>query len=181
MVQFTMIIRKATEQDGQENSEVYKCAFPKDEGDIVANLAVNLLSESTIPETLSLVAEVKNSIVGHVAFSPVSAADMTDFQGYILAPLAVRPKFQHSGIGSKLVEAGILKLSGTEIDVLFVYGDPNYYNKFGFSVELAGGFTQPYKLQYPSGWQAKSMKSPAVPYTNVALNCVSSLCDPLLW
>ena len=181
MVKLTMIIRKATELDGQEISEVYKCAFPADERDIVANLAVNLLSENTTPETFSLVAEAENSIVGHIAFSPVYVADMPDFQGYILAPLAVKPKFQHSGIGSKLVDTGISKLSETEIDVLFVYGDPNYYSKFGFSVELAGGFTPPYELQYPLGWQAKSMKNPAQSYTNVVLNCVSSLSDPQLW
>lgn len=176
-----MIIRKATEQDRQEISAVYKCAFPKDEGEIVANFAASLLSENTIPETLSLVAEVKNSIMGHVALSPVSAVNMPDFQGYILAPLAVMPKFQHSGIGSKLVDAGILKLSETEIDVLFVYGDPNYYSKFGFSVELAEGFTPPYELQYPSGWQAKPMKSPVATHTNVVLNCMPPLCNPLLW
>jgi putative acetyltransferase len=176
-----MIIRKATEQDGQEISEIYKCAFPADERDIVANLAVNLLSENTTPETLSLVSELDNSIVGHIAFSPVFAPGMPDFQGYILAPLAVIPKLQHSGYGSKLIDTGILLLSQNEIDVLFVYGDPNFYSKFGFSVELARGFIPPYELKYPLGWQAKSMKSLPISYTKVVLRCVPSLCDPQLW
>ena len=40
MFKLNMIICNATNKDGGEIREVYQRAFPKDEGDIVANLAI---------------------------------------------------------------------------------------------------------------------------------------------
>src|SRR5439155_14993537 len=54
---------------------------------------------------VSLVAEVNHEIVGHIAFSPVMAAD--NFVGAGLGPLAVIAPQRRRGIGAALVRAGL--------------------------------------------------------------------------
>jgi len=102
-----MNIRTATNQDRDDVQRVHLCAFPEDENKIVSKLAIDLLFENTTPQTISLVAETDGAIVGHIAFSPVTIDNNDNFQGYILAPLGVRPDYQKRRIGSKLIEYGI--------------------------------------------------------------------------
>ncbi len=94
---------------------------------MVATLAIDLLSEATSPETISLLAETDGQVIGHIAFSPVTADNHGEWVGYILAPLGVMPGHQKRRIGSQLIESGIEWLTEKSVDVLFVYGDPKYY------------------------------------------------------
>ena len=93
----------ATSLDRDDVSRIHLCAFPEGEREIVSKLAINLLSEETTPQTISLVAETEGAVVGHVAFSPVTIDNHGNWQGYILAPLGVKPEYQRRGIGSKLI------------------------------------------------------------------------------
>jgi putative acetyltransferase len=55
-------IRLATSLDHEDVRKVYVRAFSDGEKQIVSTLAVNLLSEETSPETLSLVAEIDGAL-----------------------------------------------------------------------------------------------------------------------
>ncbi|MEJ2554067.1 MAG: N-acetyltransferase [Gammaproteobacteria bacterium] len=176
-----MNIRIATNQDRDAISRVYSSAFPKGKSETVAKLALGLLSEDTTPRTISLIAESDDTVVGHVAFSPVGFLNYETCQAYILAPLAVQSDHQKRGIGSRLAEYGMQQLSMMGVNVVFVYGDPNYYGRFGFTADAARNYTPPYDLQYPLGWQAKVLKACAIEKEPVATECVASLCDPKLW
>ena len=55
-------------------------------------------------------AETDGTIVGHVAFSPMKIDNNENLQGYILAPLGVKPEYQKRRIGSKLIESGMQRL-----------------------------------------------------------------------
>lgn len=160
---------------------LYLCAFDKGENEIVSKLAIVLLSKQMTPETISLVYETDGAIVGHIAFSPVVTDNNPTFQGYILAPLAVKPDYQKRRIGSKLIEHGTQQLSDMGINVLFVYGDPRYYARFGFSADAAHQYSAPYELQYPFGWQAIVLKECHIENPPLAISCVAPLCDPKLW
>ncbi len=127
-----MCVRIATSLDRDDVRSVHLSAFPEGERELVAKLALSLLTEETVPQTISLVAESDRTVVGHVAFSPVQIANNEKLQGYILAPLGVKPDYQKRRIGSKLIESGIQKLLKTGVNILFVYGDPKYYRRFGF-------------------------------------------------
>lgn len=175
-----MNIRIATNQDCNDIKRIYSSAFLKGENEIVAKLAIDLLSENTTPHTHSLIAEIDNSVVGHVAFSSVGIDNNRHCQAYILAPLAVQPDYQKRRIGSKLVEYGIQQLSTTGIHVVFVYGDPKYYGRFGFNADTARNYTVPYNLQYPFGWQALIFNECAIEKVPVTINFVTALCDPNL-
>lgn len=101
--------------------------------------------------------------------------------GYILAPLAVRPEHQRAGLGSHLVEDGIGRLAHMGVGMVFVYGDPKYYGRFGFTVDAAKAYDPPYKIQYPSGWQAIALDKGTTGGHSGRIACVASLCDPVLW
>ncbi len=176
-----MHIRVATSLDRGGIHSVYWTAFDEGEREIVSKLAVDLLSENATPQTISLVAEVEDIVVGHVAFSPVTMDNKENIQGYILAPLGVKPDYQKHRIGSKLMESGMQQLSKMGVGVLFVYGDPKYYSKFGFSMDAAERYIPPYKLQYPFGWQAIVLGECSTGKSSVKIACVSPLCDPVLW
>jgi len=174
-------IRKATNRDRENIREVHLRAFSGDERPIVSSLAVNLLSEKTCPETISLVAEIDGTVVGHIAFSPVTVANNEKWKGYILAPLGVKPEFQKRRIGAKLIVSGIKRVSEKGVNALFVYGDPTYYSKFGFKADAASRYAPPYELQFPFGWQAIALNEMGYAESTIKIRCVVSLRDPTLW
>ena len=176
-----MHIRTAIISDLDDIREVHLCAFPEGEREIVSKIAIDLLVKNTTPQTISLVAESDNTVVGHVAFSPVKIDNNDNLQGYILAPLAVMPNYQKQRIGSNLIESGMQTLLKMGINILFVYGDPKYYGKFGFNVENAEKFIPQYKLQYPFGWQAIILNEFSIESTPCSIVCVASLSDPKIW
>jgi putative acetyltransferase len=66
------------------------------------------------------------------------------------------------------------------ISLFFVYGDPAYYGRFGFTAEAAGAFAAPYPLKYPYGWQAVNADG-ALAQQGGELGCVQALSRPELW
>lgn len=174
-------IRAATKLDHDNIREVHLRAFSGGEAQVVATLASNLLSDETSPETFALVAEIDGTVVGHIAFSPVTFDTKRKLKGYILAPLGVMPDYQKCRIGSELIEVGIEQLSKKGVNVLFVYGDPKYYGKFGFKAETASNYLPPYELQYPFGWLANIINEEGSAERTIKISCVASLRDPALW
>ena len=176
-----MKIRTTINSDKDKIKQVYLDAFPDAKNKLVANLAVDLLSEEFSPSVFSLVAENDNGIIAHIAFSPVTNLQNHNLVAYILAPLAVRTDHQKEGIGSHLIRQGLEQLSSTGINTVLVYGDPKYYGRFGFSEDLAKGFLPPCDLKFPHGWlgltfnQANDQKLP------IQLTCVEALNNPVLW
>lgn len=156
-------------------------AFPERERQSVAGLAVNLLGEETTPETTALVAEIDDEVVGHIAFSPATIENHESCMGYILAPLGVMPQYQKRGIGSELIGTGIVRQLRSGTSILFVYGDPAYYGRFGFKADSASNYLPPYELQYPSGWQALVLNEDGITNSKLCVSCVASLCDSRLW
>ena len=83
--------------------------------------------------SLSLVAVEEGNIIGHILFSPVTIESENDsFEAITLAPMAVLPKYQRKGIGSKLVIAGIKECRRLDFEIITVLGHPEFYPRFGF-------------------------------------------------
>ena len=121
----SVLIRPENAGDFEAIRDVLAACFPTEaEGRLV-----ELLREAGhLP--VSLVAEVDRGVVGHVAFSPVSAESVSPGVG--LAPLAVLEAHRGRGIGSKLVEAGLQACLSEGYGWVVVLGDPEYYSRFGF-------------------------------------------------
>lgn len=162
--------------------EINLAAFGDEEGESVAALAGAMLRLESTPRILHLVAEVDGALVGHVAFSPVGVGGESHGLGSILAPLAVEPDYQKRGVGSALVREGLQKCREQGDRFVFVYGDPNYYGRFGFSAgEWTEAFRPPCPAQYPFGWQAQAFLAGESPAEPTAIECVEPLNKPDLW
>ena len=123
------MIREAQESDLEEVFNLIHSAFGnRAESDLVKQL----ISDGDV--LINLVVESSDTIIGNVVVSKITMEpDLGLFCGGI-APLSVLPDQQSSGIGSKLMKAVIKESKKMEIDALFLLGDPDYYNRFGFTV-----------------------------------------------
>ena len=82
--------------------------------------------------TVSLVATIEASVIGHAAFSPVTV-DGREAGWFGLGPVSVLPSHQRQGIGSRLIEDGLAQLRQQGAQCCVVLGDPAFYSRFGFT------------------------------------------------
>lgn len=130
------IIRQETPSDIATIHAVNKLAFNnRDSEPGLVNAIRN--SENFIKE-LSLVAEEAGQIVGHILFSRIHIETESGKSPAIaLAPMAVLPEFQKQGIGSSLVNHGLVECKRLGHAIVIVLGHTAFYPRFGFSAELA--------------------------------------------
>ena len=103
---------------------VNELAFGRDQE---ANIVDALRANGAV--LLSLVAILRDRVVGHLLYSPALIGEV---QGAALGPLAVLPEHQRQGIGIKLVEAGNARLTAKPCPFIILIGHPEYYPRFGF-------------------------------------------------
>lgn len=130
-----LIVRPEDRADYQSVQAVNKDAFDQPDE---ANLVDALRTNGDL--VISLIAECDDLIVGHIAISRLSSPD----QALALAPVSVLPRHQGRGIGSALIEQSITLARETGFVIIFALGNPEYYTRFGFSVETATPFASPY-------------------------------------
>ncbi len=82
---------------------------------------------------VSLVAVIDMAIVGHIAFSPAQAGDATH-PWFALGPVSVLPGHQRRGIGSALIERGLVRIQQLGALGCILTGNPEYYPRFGFEL-----------------------------------------------
>jgi putative acetyltransferase len=130
-----VIIRDEGPRDADDIRSFVSAAFGRaDEATLIDDL------RSAGDLAISLVAVDGGVLIGHVAFSPVRAP----FRALALGPVAVEPAQQGKGVGSGLIREGLRRAIAAGVVAVFVLGDPGYYQRFGFSVERAAGFSSPY-------------------------------------
>lgn len=78
---------------------------------------------------LSLVAEEKKSIIGHIALSP---AKVGVAKWLAVGPVSVRPDRQGRGIGSALVNNAVAVARAYGRGGVVLTGDPAFYGRLGF-------------------------------------------------
>jgi putative acetyltransferase len=132
-----IVIRPESIMDHAAVHSVIESAFGQSsEADLVDALRI------VASPRISLVAVDEDRIVGHIFFSPVSVESENDiFTAIGLAPLAVLPEQQKHGIGSRLVQEGLMECQKIGQDIVFVLGHPEFYPRFGFMVAKEKGFS----------------------------------------
>ena len=72
-------------------------------------------------------------------FSPVVLLGDSHLKIMGLAPLAVVPRLQRTGIGTALVQVGLERCKQLGFGAAVVLGDPEYYPRFGFAPAVGFG------------------------------------------
>ena len=151
-----MIVQTPTADDLPEIRALLRQSFPGEEESVL----VERLHEEGDAE-IALIAKHEGNICGYVVFSKMSAP----FRALGLGPVAVREDWRRRGIAAKLIHEGLLKAGEMEFDGVFVLGEPNYYQRFGFRPDHAASFESEFAGPYlmavslkPDGLPAQSGK-----------------------
>ena len=102
----------------------------------------NLRKAKEFVKELDTVAVFENKIVGNIVYCEATVSD--DFQKYTVltfGPISVLPEFQNKEIGGKLIEYTKKLAKEIGYDAILIYGDPDYYKKFGFEPSIKYGIT----------------------------------------
>jgi len=125
-----ILIRYETPRDYEYITQINNAAFgQKNEGLLVENLRKTVLFNPR----LSLVAEYKSSLIGHILFYPIKIKnDSLEFNSLALAPMSVLPEYQNKGVGGGLIRQGLKTAGELGFKSVIVLGHAQYYPKFGF-------------------------------------------------
>ncbi len=126
-----MIIRDETESDIEAIAAITKIAFATcPYGNHTEQFIINALRAGGAL-TVSLVAQIGQDVLGHVAFSPVTISDGSP-DWYGLGPVSVLPQHQRQGIGTALIREGLSRLQARRGKGCMLVGEPAFYQRFGF-------------------------------------------------
>lgn len=172
---------RATMPDEYERlAEVHRAAFGRDEE---AELALALMRDESFVPSCSIVAESEDGrLLGHVLFTRawLEGADGFRLPLLCLAPLAVVPEFQRSGIGTALMLEAIDRARTEGERAMIVLGHPSYYPRFGFVEALPLGIRAPYEV--PSeAWMVQELVPQALGGTQGTVTVPAPLDDPEMW
>lgn len=142
----SIIIRQETLSDYKHVFEVNNLAFKQsNEAKLVEALRTNT---NVFVNELSIVATYNNNIVGHILFTKIKITNINgiEHESLALAPMAVLPKFQLKGIGSKLIIYGLQVAKNIGFKSVIVLGHANYYSKFGFMPASLWNINAPFQV-----------------------------------
>ena len=161
-------IREGIPADTAALVALYAAAFPDED---LLPLVRDLLRDAD--SVLSLVGTIGAQVSGHVFFTRCGVAE-SRAKVALLGPLAVAPARQGRGIGSALVRAGLHRLRETDVELVFVLGDPAYYGRLGFRPDplVEPPFALP--AEWSGAWQSQSL-------LGAGLCCAGKLRVPAPW
>jgi putative acetyltransferase len=160
-------IRQEITADFIDIYEISKQAFGQEnEGKLVGLLRK---SEAYIPE-LSIVAILDDTLIGHILFTKIQIIDhnKTEYESLALAPMAVKPEFQHKGIGGHLIKYSFDVARNLGYKSIVVLGHKVFYRKFGFDTASKWNIKSPFKLKDEENFMVMEL-------VNGGLNNVSGL------
>jgi putative acetyltransferase len=159
-----LVIRTATVEDRDAIRAVERAAFGRDE-------EVGLVERVwALPEylpALELVAEDGGEVIGHVLHSlGCVEGDSARHELVALAPLAVAPSHQRTGVGTALMHDAIARADAARYPAIVLLGHHTYYPRFGFVPARSVGIEpnielptdpDPFMIRLLDAWDA-SMK-----------------------
>lgn len=130
-----MQIRQAEKSDYDKIYNLVKTAFEtaqKSDGN-EQNFVNELRALNNYIPALEFVAEENDTLVGHIMLTKqIVSADSGTFEGLLLAPLCVKLEKRNEKVGTMLIEKSFQTAKKLGYDCVFLVGNPEYYNRFGF-------------------------------------------------
>ena len=150
-----------------------------EEGRIISDLVRKLLSEIAEDDIYIYIGMLDNKIIGCSIFSRITFSHHV--KAFILSPMAVRSDCQGKGIGKALINFSLENLRNQNVDLVFTYGDPNFYSKVGFERISGKDIVPPFSLTYPEGWLGQSLGNRNIDDLKGQFQCVEPLNREELW
>jgi len=93
----------------------------------------NLRKTNEFIKELDFVAINNNKIIGNIVYvkAKIINNDM-EYTVLTFGPISVLPEYQNNGIGSKLINHTVKLSKEMGYKGIIIYGDPEYYKRFGF-------------------------------------------------
>jgi putative acetyltransferase len=182
-------IRVSNKKEQADIEQIHKAAFGKTEGaekaQGIVNLVHDLFDDETSMPMHSLVAIENEKLIGHVLFTKVTITDCPlEVKAQILAPLAVLPDCQSTGIGGRLIKEGLRQLKEAGTDLVFVLGHIDYYPRSGFINDAKSlGFEAPYFIpeEFAGAWMVMELFSGIIGKAKGKVKCSEVLNQPQHW
>ncbi len=138
-----LVIREAQAADRDAIRDLVTQAFGQD---AEARLVEALAADGDV--VMEMVATHEGTLVGHVLFSRLRVeGEGSAHDALALAPVAVAPAMQRTGVGTTLIEHAHDVLTARAETLCVVLGDPAYYGRFGYAHERAAGFDSDYQCE----------------------------------
>jgi predicted N-acetyltransferase YhbS len=101
---------------------------------------------------LDFVAESGGKIIGSIVYTTASIIGDDGASHAVLSfgPVSVLPAFQGKGVGSILIEHTIALAKGLGFGAILIYGDPDYYRRFGFVAAQSYGIATADNMYMPA-------------------------------
>jgi putative acetyltransferase len=170
--------------DKAEIEQLFTKVFTDSEGTsqgaLIGNLVSDLVDSTENSDIFGYVASEDGQIIACIFFTRMTFDAPVEV--FILSPVAVHTAHQGKGIGQKLINYGIGQLQVMAVDLVFTYGDPDFYSKTGFEGITQDMARAPFELSQAEGWLCQSLHEgsdighlPGIP------RCVKALDRPELW
>lgn len=167
-------IRRSLSIDHTQLDDLYRNAFPEED---LLPLVHSLLDPNQ--SVYSYIAIEEGALTGHVLFTECNVERALQ-RVSLLGPLAVSPKCQRQGVGTKLLNYGLENLKDEGFSQIFVLGDPSYYGRFGFVGPANVTPPCPIPDEWSSAWQSLCLQEDASPLRG-KLVVPAPWSDPDLW
>ena len=178
-----MNLSKYSSSDSETIEKLFTKVFSDSEGEseglLIGKLTHDLISGTNPKDIYGFVAIEKRQIIGSIFFSRLRFESEDNV--FILAPVAIHTDYQGQGIGQKLITFGINHLRENGVDLVFTYGDPNFYKKVGFRPIPEKVAKPPFELKYPHGWLCQSLSGSEIEPITGNSYCVEALNHPEYW
>ncbi len=94
---------------------------------------------------LDMVAEVDGELVGNIMYTHAEIRQGEKVAGKVVCfgPVSVLPEWQGKGVGSALIRHTLTEAAKMGFGAVLIYGDPLYYQRFGFRPTRVYDITTP--------------------------------------
>ncbi len=130
-----MNIERVNKKDYNEIYELVKTAFETAQvsDGTEQDFVLKLRAGNTYIQELELIAKNNEEIIGHIMFTKLNIkTNKGEYVALLLAPLCVKLEYRNKGVGKKLVYTGFEEAKKLGYEAVFLVGNPQYYNRFGF-------------------------------------------------
>ena len=160
-------------------TDVFTASEGAEEGALISSLVLELINNTRHEDIYGFVARDNEQITGSIFFTRLTFN--TPIKAFILASVAVHTNYQGKGIGQNLINYGIEQLRADGVQLVFTYGDPNFYSKTGFSSITEDIIQAPRELSQPEGWMCQSLDGGEITPVSERPRCVSAFDKPEYW